>query len=75
MLRNPETEKSFELLPAEIAFLEHAFRIDEDGRAITLQQQPDALFNIFDQMLKFEPSQTPDSNSVRSSLIAICHTP
>jgi phage terminase large subunit-like protein len=34
VLRNPETGRPFELLPAEIAFLQHAFRLDEDGRAV-----------------------------------------
>src|SRR5665213_2495922 len=33
VLRNPETSKPFELLPAEIAFLEHAFELNEDGSA------------------------------------------
>jgi hypothetical protein len=32
-LINPETGKPFELLPAEIAFLQHAFELNEDGSA------------------------------------------
>ncbi|MEK9284726.1 MULTISPECIES: hypothetical protein [unclassified Bradyrhizobium] len=31
---DPATSRHFELLPAEIAFLEHAFNLDETGRAI-----------------------------------------
>jgi hypothetical protein len=34
VIRDPETGKPFVLLPAEIAFLDHAFRLDEEGRAI-----------------------------------------
>jgi len=34
VLRDPATGRPFELLPAEIAFLEHAFSLDETGRAI-----------------------------------------
>jgi phage terminase large subunit-like protein len=34
VIRNPEAGKPFELLPAEIAFLEHAFTLDEEGRAV-----------------------------------------
>lgn len=34
VLRDPATGRPFELLPAEIAFLEHAFTLDGDGRAI-----------------------------------------
>jgi hypothetical protein len=33
VLRNPETGQPFELLPAEIAFLEHAFELEADGSA------------------------------------------
>jgi hypothetical protein len=33
VIRNPETGKPFELLPAEINFLEHAFELNEDGTA------------------------------------------
>jgi Phage Terminase len=33
VLRNPDTGKPFDLLPAEIAFLEHAFELNEDGTA------------------------------------------
>jgi hypothetical protein len=40
------------------------------NQQVTLQQQADSLFNIFDQILKFDPSQTPDSFVVRNSLIA-----
>lgn len=40
------------------------------NQQVTLQQQADALFNIFDQMLKFDPSEAPDSNGVRNGLIA-----
>ncbi len=31
-LRNPQTRRPFELLPAEIEFLKHAFEIGDDGR-------------------------------------------
>lgn len=34
VLRDPETRRPFQLLPAERAFLEHAFLIDDDGRLI-----------------------------------------
>lgn len=34
VLRDPATGKPFDLLPAEIAFLEHAFDLDDTGRAI-----------------------------------------
>ena len=34
VIRNPETGKPFELLRAEIAFLAHAFTLDEEGRAV-----------------------------------------
>ncbi|UPT97263.1 phage terminase family protein [Bradyrhizobium barranii subsp. apii] len=34
VLRDPATGLPFELLPAEIAFLEYAFNLDETGRAI-----------------------------------------
>jgi hypothetical protein len=33
VLRDPETNKPFVLLPAEIAFLEHAFQLNDDGTA------------------------------------------
>jgi hypothetical protein len=33
VLRDPETGKPFVLLLAEIAFLEHAFQLNEDGTA------------------------------------------
>ena len=33
-LYNPETERPFELLPAERAFLEHAFKIGENGKLV-----------------------------------------
>jgi hypothetical protein len=33
VIRDPETGKPFVLLPAEIAFLEHAFQLNEDGTA------------------------------------------
>ncbi len=33
MLRDPETGRPFELLPAEITFLEHALELNEDGTA------------------------------------------
>lgn len=35
-----------------------------------LQQQSDALFNIFNEILKFDPSQTPDSYAQRNQLVA-----
>ncbi|MDI3561292.1 terminase TerL endonuclease subunit [Bradyrhizobium sp. Arg816] len=34
VLRDPATGRPFELLPAEISFLEHAFNLDETSRAI-----------------------------------------
>jgi hypothetical protein len=34
VVRDPETGRPFQLLPAEIAFLERAFQLDEEGRAI-----------------------------------------
>ncbi len=34
VLRDPETKKPFVLLPAELAFLEHAFRLNPDGSAM-----------------------------------------
>jgi hypothetical protein len=34
VIRNPETGKPLELLRAEIAFLAHAFTLDEEGRAV-----------------------------------------
>lgn len=40
------------------------------NQQLMLQQQADSLFNIFDQMLKFDPAQTPDSNGVRNNVIA-----
>jgi phage terminase large subunit-like protein len=33
-LYDPETRRPFQLLPAETAFLEHAFLIDDDGRLV-----------------------------------------
>ena len=33
VLRDPETKKPFILLPAELAFLEHAFQLNDDGSA------------------------------------------
>ena len=33
-LYDPETDKPFELLPAERAFLEHAFKLDDNGRLL-----------------------------------------
>jgi hypothetical protein len=33
VLRDPETKKPFVLLPAELAFLEHAFQLNDDGSA------------------------------------------
>jgi hypothetical protein len=32
VLHNPETGKPFKLLPAERDFLDHAFRLDDNGR-------------------------------------------
>ncbi len=40
VLRDPETGRPFELLPAEIAFLEHAFELDENGNA----KYPELIF-------------------------------
>jgi phage terminase large subunit-like protein len=34
VIRNPETSQPFELLPAEIAFLERAFKLDDAGRML-----------------------------------------
>ena len=34
VLHDPETKKPFKLLPAERAFLEHAFKLDDDGRLL-----------------------------------------
>jgi phage terminase large subunit-like protein len=34
IIHNPETNRPFELLPAERTFLEHAFKIDDTGRLI-----------------------------------------
>ena len=34
VLHDPETKKPFKLLPAERAFLEHAFKRDDDGRLL-----------------------------------------
>jgi phage terminase large subunit-like protein len=38
MLVNPETGRPFELLPAERAFLAHAFRLDDNGRLLYPEQ-------------------------------------
>ena len=38
VLRNPETGRSFELLPAERTFLQHAFTTDEAGRLVYPEQ-------------------------------------
>jgi hypothetical protein len=35
---DPETRRPFKLLPAERAFLEHAFETDDDGRLRYLEQ-------------------------------------
>jgi phage terminase large subunit-like protein len=34
VIHNPETQRPFELLPAERTFLEHAFKIDDTGRLL-----------------------------------------
>jgi hypothetical protein len=34
VLNDPETKKSFRLLDAERRFLEHAFKLDDDGRLL-----------------------------------------
>jgi hypothetical protein len=39
VLHDPETKKPFKLLPAERAFLEHAFKRDDNGRL--LYPEPD----------------------------------
>jgi Phage Terminase len=38
VLHDPETKKPFKLLPAERAFLEHAFKRDDDGRLLYPEQ-------------------------------------
>ena len=38
VLHDPETKKPFKLLPAERAFLEHAFKLDDDGRLLYPEQ-------------------------------------
>ena len=38
VLRDPETGKPFKLLPAERAFLKHAFKTDDEGRLIYPEQ-------------------------------------
>ena len=38
VLYDPETKKPFKLLPAERAFLEHAFKRDDDGRLLYPEQ-------------------------------------
>ena len=35
---DPETKKPFKLLPAERAFLEHAFKLDDSGRLLYPEQ-------------------------------------
>ena len=38
VLYDPETKKPFKLLPAERAFLEHAFKRDDDDRLLYPEQ-------------------------------------
>jgi hypothetical protein len=38
VIRDPETGKPFELLPAERVFLEHAYRTDDAGRLLYPEQ-------------------------------------
>ena len=38
VLHDPETKKPFKLLPAERAFLEHAFKLDDNGRLLYPEQ-------------------------------------
>ena len=38
VLHDPETKKPFKLLPAERAFLEHAFKLDDSGRLFYPEQ-------------------------------------
>src|SRR5512132_3245759 len=38
VLHDPETKKPFKLLPAERAFLEHAFKRDDDDRLLYPEQ-------------------------------------
>ena len=38
VLYDPETKKPFKLLPAERAFLEHAFKLDDSGRLLYPEQ-------------------------------------
>ena len=38
VLYDPETKKPFKLLPAERAFLEHAFKLDDSGRLFYPEQ-------------------------------------
>ena len=38
VLVNPETRRPFELLPAERAFLTHAFRLDDNGKLLYPEQ-------------------------------------
>ena len=38
VLYDPETKRPFKLLPAERAFLEHAFKLDDSGRLLYPEQ-------------------------------------